>query len=324
MTDKEKKTETGKRITDAQRLKYIGFDVFPGKAKDLFKSDADLKEHLQAIEEKRSKGEMLRDHCTLLEERVSFVDRLVLAIASLLIIATLFIPWYSAYTEVVEEVPASARQEAVTDTSLVSEGVLTDSAASAAAAEEVGEIEGGLSAEGDKALLAEPVENMDSALNQDPPVEEMIHGFVAKKRVHKEYSRLSGISAILALGSVGSYLFSSGAVLFLSAILMIVYKLLCIVLPIYIVYSLFGIKGTSDERALKLKRNLKLGWFPVILFIAVIVISFLGADYGFATTDLFTSIGNSYGVGVLFNTLSWGPLLSLGAFILLAVKGIEI
>ena len=84
-------------------------------------------------------------------------------------------------------------------------------------------------------------------------------------------------------------------------------------------------KGTSDERALALKKSLKLNWIPVILFIVAAILSFFGAGYGFANaSEMYTSLGNDFGIAALMNSLSWGVFVSLAAFILLAVKGIEI
>ena len=99
MTDKEKKTQTEKRIDENQRFRYIGFEVFPHKPKDLFKSDADRQKFVEAVKKKRQKGELLREECTLVEERVSMGEQIVLAVASVVILIALFLPWYSVYNE---------------------------------------------------------------------------------------------------------------------------------------------------------------------------------------------------------------------------------
>ncbi|MEW5993357.1 MAG: hypothetical protein AB1744_03050, partial [Candidatus Zixiibacteriota bacterium] len=156
--------------------------------------------------------------------------------------------------------------------------------------------------------------------------EEILHtGVLAKKtKIHREYARLSGIGGIFALGSVGSYLFSSGFILILTSVFLILYTLACIGLPVYMLYGVFGARGDADERALKLKKILRLNWLPLILFVVTLIIAFVGADYGFNPDSLFDSIGTGYGIGAFANTLSWGVFLSLCGFLLAAVKGIEI
>ena len=146
----------------------------------------------------------------------------------------------------------------------------------------------------------------------------------ARKKVHKEYERLTGIGAFLALGSVGSHVFSSGFILVLTGIIFLVYALLSIGLPVFTLYNIFGLKGKEDEKALVLKKNLKLNWIPVLLFLAALILSFIGANYGDGTAGAFTSLGESYGPGVLLDSLSWGIFTTMGGFILLAVKGVEI
>ena len=65
MADKEKKSESQQvsgakggspagRVSDAQRFRYIGFEVFPGKPKDLFKSDAERQQYIDRDRAARS------------------------------------------------------------------------------------------------------------------------------------------------------------------------------------------------------------------------------------------------------------------------------
>ncbi len=325
---KEKKNSV-KPITEDQRFTFIGFEVFPGKPKDLFKSDTERDKFVNGVLSKREKGETLRDQCTLLEERVSFVDRLVLTVASVLIFAALFVPWYSAYNAIVEQEPVPVVRE---ETALV-----TDSATLAAAGDTVAA--GGQAAVGEDATppAASGPEGQDVAEGETgeaagpatdvvrtSAAEEVIHGYVAKKKIHREYSRVSGIGSLVGLGSMGSYIFSSGAVVIITAIMFILYALMCIGAPIYTLYGLYGMKGDSDQKALRLKKMLRLNWLPLILFMLALILSFFGAEYGFDSESVFTSLGRAYGPGVFLGTLSWGIIVSLSAFILVAVKGVEI
>ncbi|MCK4302101.1 MAG: hypothetical protein KAW91_04975 [candidate division Zixibacteria bacterium] len=332
MTEADKKDKSLERITDKQRFKYIGFEVFPGKPKEMFKSDAEREKTVEAVRARRAKREALhalREECTLLEERVSFSDRVILGVACLAMIVSLFTPWYSAYNEIEETAQAAEpAEEVVSDSSLVS-----DSAAFAMG--EGDSLGAALAVSPDMSQPSEtdttsPTTEEPTAeeLGSDPyaqvSTEEVIHGYVAKKRTHKEYKRLSGIGSFAALGSVGSLVFSSGVVLVLTGVLFLAMTLVCLVVPLYTLYGLFGLKGNPDSRALRLKQLLRLNWLPLGLFLAGVMLSFIGAEYSFDPAVYFTSIGESYGPGALLDTLSWGVYISIGASIMLAVKGVEI
>lgn len=325
---KEKKNSV-KPITEDQRFNFIGFEVFPGKPKDLFKSDKEKDKFVNGVLAKREKGETLRDECTLLEERVSFIDRLVLTVASVLIFAALFVPWYSAYNEIVEEepIPVVSEEAAVmADSAMLAAAGDTLAAGGQAAVGEDATVPAAGSQEGQEIAEGETGEAVGAATDvvSASAAEEVIHGYVAKRKIHKEYSRVSGIGSVAGLGSMGSYVFSSGAVVIITAIIFILYALMCIGAPAYTLYGLYGMKGDSDQKALRLKKMLRLNWLPLILFVLALILSFFGAEYGFDSESVFTSLGRAYGPGVFLGTLSWGIIISMSAFILVAVKGVEI
>ncbi len=339
MTDADKKSPKGSRINEKQRYSYIGFEVFPGKPKDLFKNQAEQDKLVEKITAKRAKGGFDREGCTLIEERVSFGERLVLAVSSVIMLCALLLPWYSAYTEVPIVAEAEPQAVAVVDDSLALVGdslsLAEDSLAVAAAplsdsmAAVEAEAVAALAVE--EAALASAAEERaaDEAAGVTRHVgersnEEILTGHTIRKAVNKEYASLSGLGTFAALGSAGSAVFSSGFILIISGVLMLVYALLCIGLPVLNLYSLFGLKGSADDNALMMKKYLRFNWLPVLLFTAVVILSFIGADYGFDVSESFTSIGQSYGVGALLGTLSWGVFVSMAASILVAVKGIEI
>lgn len=316
---KDKKV-ANKPITEAQRFRYIGFEVFPGKPKDLFKSDKEKAKYVDGVVAKRTKGDVLRDQCTLLEQRVSMTDRLVLTIASIIIFATLFIPWYSAYNEIVVETTQPVQTEqapVVADSAMLAQ--TGDSLAAQTTTQPATESIAGAAGE-QTAGTTPPTTTAQSAGSN----EEVITGYVAKKKVNKEYERLTGIGSFLALGSVASYAFSSGFAVAVSVIVFLIYTLLCIALPVYTLYGLYGLKGDPDKKALQLKKMLRFNWIPLILFFVAMILSFFGSEYGFDAANMFTSLGDGYGPGVFLNVLSWGIIVSLGAFILVAVKGVEI
>ena len=185
MPEDENKKSAAHRVPDSQRFRYIGFEVFPGKPRDLFKSEAEKSKLVETVVARRNKGELIREDCTLFEERVSARDRFVLAAACVVIVAALFFPWYSAYNEIVEEVVATPVSE-----------MPFDSAVTAAA-------------EGDSALMAaggnldttalavtdEPAETPTATWEQteiastlteaSSSSEEGMHGFKARKKIYR-------------------------------------------------------------------------------------------------------------------------------------------
>ena len=277
MVEADKQSPGGSRIGDKERYRYIGFEVFPGTPKDLFKNDAEKEKYVDALKARRQSEDTLREDCKLLEERVSRGERIVLAVASIVILLALFLPWYSVYKVVRDQTPSPAAQ---TSTGTTYQGARAN--------------------------------------------EEIITGQVARARTHKEFSRITGLGAFVALGNVGGKVFSSGIAVILSGLLMLVYGLLCLALPVINLYTIYGFKGKPDEQALHLKKNLRLNWLPLLVLVAVLLLSFLGSDYGFAAEATFTSLGSSFTVVTIFNTLSWGVFVAMAASLLVAVKGIEI
>lgn len=264
-------TATG-RIAPEERFHYIGFDVFPGKGGDIFKSDAEKASLVDSVVKKRSKGEILREQCSLLMQRVSNTERIVLAGASVIILLALFLPWYSVYNEVVVQPTQST--------------VSTDQNA------------------GEELITA--AQNTKRT-RREPPV------------------TLTGIGSLIGIGTVGGAMFSSGFALILIAVIMLAYTLATIAIPIYVLMALFKkTKENADEAALRLKKLLRLAWYPVLLFVAAFILSFVGADYSSGVAASFSSLGTSFGPGAFLGSMSWGLLLTLGGFLILAFKGIEI
>jgi len=315
-----KDPKEGKRISERDRFHYIGFEVFPGKPKDLFKSDAEKQKLVDDVQSKRAKEDILREGCTLMEERVSGVERIVLTVASLVVLAAFLLPWYSAYTEVAIEAEPEP-QAAVAPDSLTMASVEGDSLAGVA-------VDSGVALAAQDATEDSPrdashgreVVTHEGSSSQ----EEIITGHIARVRTTKNYSQMSGFGSLAGIGSAGSYLFSSGFILMITALLLILFTLACILVPIYNLYGIYGKKGNPDEAALTLKKNLRLNWLPLVLFTVIVCLSFLGSEYGFDASSTFTSIGESYGPGALLSTLSYGMFVAIAASVLAAVKGIEI
>lgn len=273
MVEQNKQASTGGRITPDDRFHYIGFEVFPGKGGDIFKSDSEKAQLVDAVVKKRSKGDMLREQCSLLIARVSGWERTALTVACVIILLSLAAPWYSVYNTVVDQ---SAQQTA------------TAQQAGAVAGEEVITMQ-------------------------------------VRQKTHDIPSTLTGVGSLIAIGSVGGAMFSSGLVLILTALIMLVYTLLSIALPVYVLMALYKKgKETADESALRMKKLLRLNWVPILLLAAAFVLSFLGADYASVVSGKYSSLGTSYGPGAFIGSMSWGLLLTVGGFLVLAFKGIEI
>ena len=143
-----------------------------------------------------------------------------------------------------------------------------------------------------------------------------------KKRVEIRKEFYSA-SALGAFGYIGTVL-SSGLILMFTGLLYFVYMLLCIGLAIYTLYALYGIKGDPDTKALKLKKILRYNWIPIAIWGFCLILSFIGADYSFDTDSTLVQVGKSYGIGAYLGLLSFGFYMTLFAFIVNAVKSIEI
>lgn len=307
MADQDKQTDAQRRISEDQRYRYIGFEVYPGKPKDLFKSEAEKEQLVDAVVKRRTRGEILRDQCTLLIERVSGTERLFLAAASIVVLLSLFLPWYSVYSErMIESTVATAPAEPVAVAPTDTLGMAGSPADTLPAGQAAG-----------TDTVAAPVE-------QPIRREEIVTGAQTRTKVERDYTTLSGLGSLIAVGSVGGALFSGGPILMLSAVLMLALTLLAVALPIFMLVTLFKTKNIDDQFALKLKKLLRLNWLPVVLFVLVLLLSFFGADYGSGVVGSYTSIGEAYGPGVFLGSLSYGILVALGASIIMAAKGIEI
>jgi preprotein translocase subunit SecG len=315
-----------------ERFKYIGFEVFPGKPGNIFKSDEERRSLIEKVMRRfsRSQGEV-RDRCTLMEERISGLEKILLTIAAVMLIISLFLPWFSGYYEIVTTRQVSREAE----TAAVAAGTdetPADSAAMMAAADPAATAE---TAENALAEVAtEGTGEMAAAAGTEQPadsgavtgtVEGGTERMMTVTEVTHDNKSLSGIGAIAALGTYGSMVFSSGFILVISGILMIAFFLGCIIMAVLNLYVLYGVKKPShDEYALYVKRMLRYNWIPVFIWLAVFVLSFIGAGYGFNPEGMLKQVGDSYGVAAFIGLSSVGMYLSLGVLLVLALKGKEI
>jgi len=300
---KDSGAKQGKPFDPDERFRYIGFEVHPGKIKDLFKSDTEKDELVKKIKAKREAGQAGREVTSFDIPRISSLEKIVLTITSLLLIASLFLPWFSGYHEyeVVSEVAPAEEQAVLVDSLADSLGMeMIDS--TALAAEVTGTLE----------------ETIQAA--KDDKGFSSITAARKRKEIRREHLEANALAALPMLGKV----LSSGFILKITGILFLIYILFCVGGGFYNLYALYWFKGDPDTRAMKLKKVMKFAWIPVGIWALCLILSFVGASYSFDTTDVIKQIGTSYGTGAYLGILSYGFYLSLACFILNAVKAVEI
>jgi len=319
-----------KEFDPDKRFRYIGFEVHPGKIKDLFKSEKEKDELVDKVRAKRASGKIGREETTFDTPRIAGYEKVTLTITSLVLILSLFFPWFSGYHEYeVESVVAPVEEQAVLADSLAdSLGMeMTDSTALAAA--EADTMGVAAATEAVAGVTGEVVE--EGAAEQRPEGGTRLSGkddkgFASitsarkRKEIRREHQKATAVGSLTMLGT----LLSSGFVLKITGILFMIYMLFCVGGGVYNIYALYGLKGDADTKALKLKKVMQFAWVPVGIWVFCMIISFFGASYSFDTSDVLKQIGTSYGIGTYLSLLGYGFYLSLACFIINAVKAVEI
>jgi hypothetical protein len=86
----EEKKSTKRKEVD--RYQYIGFDVFPGKAKEFWRSGEEKELYLGKTKKGRKREE--RDHSLVYVNIFTGVEKMILSISSLIIVVSFFLPWF--------------------------------------------------------------------------------------------------------------------------------------------------------------------------------------------------------------------------------------
>jgi hypothetical protein len=334
-----------KEFKSEDRFKYIGFEVQSGKIGDHFKSDAEKQSWVEKVLEKRKDhGARLRGDSSFDVPRVAGYEKIVMTVTSVILVLSLFLPWFSGYTEYeVEAAPVAVEEEGVMSDSTVVDSLSSNSLNLTTVDVIETETTPSEIAEGDDLTATEAVdeavaEETDEASTDEVTAEgenyEMLEkdekGFASitaiqkRKEIKRDRMAFSAAGAIGRLGSIGGAIFTSGFVLMLTGLLFIIYILLCLGMAGYTLYTIYGIKADPDIHALKIKKVLRLNWIPAVIWIFGLFISFFGAGYSFDTTGLIKQLGTSYGAGTYLGMLSYGFYISLACFIMNAVKGVEI
>jgi hypothetical protein len=483
MADGENKSQSF-QYSD-KRFKYIGFDVYPGKVGDIFKSEEERKSLIQRVRERMARGkEQVRDRCTLMESRISGVEKGFLTAAAVLMIVALFLPWYSgsipiSYEQIGtvdgvqimhasdqeqrligyvttafkekqdralshaampaadqgggEAAPAAmtdssgtqepAAEPGATDTAAIpAAAVVTDSTdmadttATAAAtdttagenteaptrevrvlfvdtydpdslrlpedlqrhtvayfaynaetkdetfkygaADALTSVPGimAVAQQNDSLVTARRDKIQEAADKAAKPsrrtTEEQRQAKVdsimadtntilanvslfgpkqpgeaemASRGIVNDNYSMTGIGAISKLGDYLPLIFSSGTVLVITGILLLIFYISIPVLAVVNMYALYGLKRTDpNEYVLKLKKWLRYNWIPVFVWLAMFILSFVGAAYGFDSAGMLQQVGSSYGVATFIGLSSFGFYLVLMSLLITALKGKEI
>jgi hypothetical protein len=318
MAEKEKDVSAEKKakFDPDKRFNYIGFEVHTGKIKDFFRDEDEKQSWVKRVLEKRKRGAAGRDHSTFDIPRVAVFEKIVLTVTSLLLVSTLFMPWFSGYTEyeVRESAAAAPAAPAPVDSLAGTAGIIASQRADSmtlATTTESGQPastgQGGVTTEG-----------------RDEHGFASITGVKKSIEIRKERHAMSALGALASLGGLGGKIFSSGIVLIITGILTIAYILICVLSAAYTIYMLYGTGGDADTKALRLKRGLRLNWIPIGIWVFCLIISFGGASYSFDTTGMITQVDGSYGISVFLGLLSYGFYISLACLIMNAVKAVEI
>lgn len=292
-------------VADDIRLRYIGFDVGSSKIGELFRNENEQQEYLTHVREKRERKDILRDTSNFREERISGVERYALIAASVAVLVSFFLPvtpWISGYFETRTEITVGGSRPPSSDELLGGDSSATaaDSAGAVAAASE-----------------AAPTEGAKVGF-QNLQVKK------TRTKIEKTPFKLSGAQTVARIGDLASDVFSSGIALKLTGILFVVFVALVFAVPLFIIYSVLTIKGDSDTVALKLKKALRLGWYPVLLWLAMLFLSAVGADYGFDPNGALKQVGESYGLASFLSLLGSGFYISLAGCIFAGAKSVEI
>ncbi len=79
-----------------ERFRYIGFDVYPSKAKKIFKDQAEEQLYLDQLKKKKKELQSFeRDYSLVYLPSFAQTDKMVLTVFSILLTASFFLPWFS-------------------------------------------------------------------------------------------------------------------------------------------------------------------------------------------------------------------------------------
>ena len=236
MADKNQNNKTEERISEEMRFKYIGFDIYPKKAKKFWKSEEEKRRYLEEIRQKSSRAALVeREHSLVRVAVFSKVDRMVLTITSFLLTVSLVLPWFSLRGE----------------------------------------------------------------------------GF---------HSQVIGLGYFLKLGTLFGYAPLSGALFSVFVVLVALTILFSFVAGLISLLAIYKKHSDVESYLTNLKKRLKLNLVPLVLWVALIIISTIGMPTPFADALKVDGFGDSFNVINFFALSSYGVWLSLPCVIINCTK----
>jgi hypothetical protein len=92
----DQKKSSGEKVSDEDRYKYIGFEIYPGETRKFWENEEEKKNYIEEIQRKKSSSSLLeREHSLIKMTLFSKTDKVVLTIASIFMALCLFLPWFS-------------------------------------------------------------------------------------------------------------------------------------------------------------------------------------------------------------------------------------
>ncbi len=236
MEDRKQNQKDEERVSEETRFKYIGFDIYPKKAKDFWKTEEEKRNYLEEVRKRSSESTLAeKDHSLVRAAVFSKVDRMVLTITSFLLTVSLFLPWFSL-------------------------------------------------------------------------------------RGDYFHSKVIGLGYFFKLGTLFGYAPLSGALFSVFVVLVALTILFSFVAGLVSLLSIHKKYNDAESYLTNLKKRLKLNLIPLILWVALIVISTIGMPTPFADALKIGGIGDSFTVVNLFALSSYGVWLSLPSVIMNCVK----
>jgi hypothetical protein len=96
MEDQNPKVNSTEEVSEEDRYKYIGFDIYPGKINKFWKSEEEEKKYLEEMHRRKSSTSLLeREHSLMKVVLFSRADKVILTITSIFLVVSLFLPWFS-------------------------------------------------------------------------------------------------------------------------------------------------------------------------------------------------------------------------------------
>ena len=96
MEEQNQRSSSSEKVSEEDRFKYVGFEIYPGKTKDFWESEEEKNKYLEERRQKKSQSSLLeREHCLIKTVLFSKADKVILTFTSLLMVASLFLPWFS-------------------------------------------------------------------------------------------------------------------------------------------------------------------------------------------------------------------------------------